>query len=61
MDLNEWNRLQCTVFEFCDINIDHCLDAYRYMSYLSKYRTCKCSQETLEKMILDTNNLKLEK
>ena len=51
MELKKWNHMQITAFDICGIDIENCLEIYRYASLISKFRCQNCNVETLQNII----------
>lgn len=51
MELKKWNHMQITAFDICGIDVENCLEIYRYASLISKYKYENCNIETLQQII----------
>jgi hypothetical protein len=51
MDLKKWNHLQVTAFDICGIDIENCLEIYRYASLIAGFRCQDCNIDTLQQVI----------
>lgn len=55
MTLKEWNYMQCKAFE-C-LNINDCVQVYRYASLIAKYREQENNTETYDKIVAEIKQL----